>query len=245
MRIARVDTEEGPSYAVLLNNEWHHIDSPFAESLVYSGQVTPAMGARLLAPVCPSVIVGIGHNHAVTGHALPIQAWHKSVHTLANPRDEIPARREAGIVNIEGELAVIIGKRSADLTRENAYSHVLGYTIANDVTNADQGRVDERLFQSKGGINYTPVGPWIETEIEDPDGVSIEVTVNDRIEAQSGTFNLPSSVLDCLVYVTKWVSLEPGDIVMTGAPGTAVAVDPGDQVAITLKGIGTLTNSVI
>lgn len=113
------------------------------------------------------------------------------------------------------------------------------------VTNADQGLIDERLFQAKTGINYTPLGPWIETEIEDPERVSITVTVNGHIKAQSGTFNLPTSVVDCLVYVTRWATLEPGDIVMAGAPGTFVAVSPGDCVQVSLSGIGTLTNSVI
>lgn len=245
MRLARIDTANGPSYAVWRDEVWHHIGDPFAKIPNYSGALTASRDARLLAPVQPSVIVGIGHNDADTGHPLGVQAWHKSVHTLANPGDRISVRRDAGIVNVEGELAVVIGKRSADLTRENASRHVLGYTIANDVTNADQVHVDERLFQSKGGNNYTPLGPWIETEIQDPDGVSIEVAVNDSVQAQSGTFNLPSIIADCLVYVTKWVTLEPGDIVMTGAPGTAVPVLPGDRVAITLSGIGTLTNSIV
>lgn len=243
MRLARIHTAAGPRHAVSRNGDWHHIDDPFADVLAFTGHITPAKGARLLAPVSPSVIVGIGHNAAA--HPLPIQAWHKSIHTLAGPGAPIRAARGVGVVNVEGELAAVIGKRASRLTSVNALDHVLGYTIANDVTNADQGLVDERLFQAKAGENYTPLGPWIETELEDPENVSITVTINGQVKAESGSFNLPSKVVDCLVYVTRWVTLEPGDIVMTGAPGTFVDVRPGDDVNIHLGGIGSLSNPVI
>jgi 2-keto-4-pentenoate hydratase/2-oxohepta-3-ene-1,7-dioic acid hydratase in catechol pathway len=242
MRIARLQTAAGIRYAVLQNDGWQHIDNPFDEVWSFTGETTPVKGAKLLAPVDPSVIVGIGHNDR--DHPLPIQAWYKAVQTLANPGDEIRARQGAGPVNVEGELAVIIGKSATGLTSDNATEHVLGYTIANDVTNAGLLHIDERLFQAKAGANYTPLGPWIETEIEDPESVTILVTINGQVKARSGSFNLPSSIVDCLIYVTKWVTLEPGDVVMTGAPGTSVAVDPGDRVEITLGGIGTLANSV-
>jgi 2-keto-4-pentenoate hydratase/2-oxohepta-3-ene-1,7-dioic acid hydratase in catechol pathway len=243
MRIARLQTVAGARHAVSKDGAWHHIDDPFADTLRFTGGTTPAEGAKLLAPVRPAAIVGIGHNDG--DHPLPVQAWHKSVHTLANPEEPIQVARGIGTVNVEGELAVVIGKRAVHLTAANAQDHVLGYTVANDVTNADLGPVDERLFQAKAGTNYTPLGPWIETDIEDPDSVSITVTINGQPTAKSGTFNLPSGVADCLVYVTKWITLEPGDIVMTGAPGTCAAVHPGDRVDIALGGIGTLTNSIL
>lgn len=243
MRIARLQTSNGTSHAVLRNGSWHHIADPFADVLSFTGVTTTAEGARLLAPTKPSVIVGIGHNGG--NHPLPIQAWHKSVHTLADPDDKIPAMRGVGPVNVEGELAIVIGKCTTGLTPDNASDYLLGYTISNDVTNAAQALIDERLFQAKAGVNYTPLGPWIETEVPDPESVSIVVTINGRVQAESGTFNLSSTVLECLVYVTKWVALQPGDVVMTGAPGTFVEVHPGDKVDITLGGIGTLTNTVM
>lgn len=244
MRLGRILTAGGPQYVVLQDGVWRHIEDPFARVLSYTGQTTPAQGAKLLAPVAPTVIVGVGHNES-KGHHLPIQAWHKSVRTVANPDDEIQMTRGVGVVNVEGELAVVIGKRATQLTSENVREHVLGYTIANDVTNADRAMTDERLFQAKSGENYTPLGPWIETEVGDPENLSMTVTLNQQVQARSGTHNLPSSVLDCLTYVTRWVSLDAGDIVMTGAPGTVLAVSPGDHVDISISGIGTLTNSVI
>lgn len=245
MRLARIQTAAGPRHAVLRNGEWHHLEDPFAKVISFTGHVTPAEGAKLLVPVRPSVLIGMSHNRPGNKHPLPVQAWHKSVHTLANPGDHIELAQDVGEVHAEGELAVVIRKRTTGLTAEDAMDYVLGYTIANDVTNADQGLIDEKLFQAKAGVNYTPLGPWIETEIRDPEKVSITVRVNGRVLAKSGSFNLPTSVLDSLVYVTRWTTLEPGDIVMTGAPGTFAVVNRGDCVQISLGGIGTLTSSVV
>ncbi|MEC5185174.1 2-keto-4-pentenoate hydratase/2-oxohepta-3-ene-1,7-dioic acid hydratase in catechol pathway [Cryobacterium sp. MP_3.1] len=243
MRIARLDTPTGPRHAVALGGRWHLIMDPYGTPFVYTGESISEGEAVLLASVDPRVVVGIGHNKP--GAALPMQAWHKSVHTVAGTGDDIPAVRDVGTVNIEGELAVVIGRTASNLTLANAFEAVLGYTVANDVTNVDQGAIDERNFQGKSGTNYTPLGPWIETELADPENVATEVVINGAVVAQSGSFNLPSSVAATLVYVTRWLTLEAGDVVLTGAPGTDIAVTPGDTVDITLAGIGTLRNTIV
>ncbi|OFI38376.1 fumarylacetoacetate hydrolase [Arthrobacter sp. SW1] len=244
MRIARLQTPSGPVHAVLRGERWEHIEDPFAAEPVLTGTSTPVGSAELLAPVSPAALLGIAQNLGNNNHPLPIQAWHKSVHTIAAPGADIIATRGAGTVNIEGELAVVIGKRAENLTLENALEYVLGYTVVNDVTNVEQNQVDEKMFQGKAGRNYTPLGPWIETELATPENVGIEVVVNGETTVKSGTFNLSSSVAACLVYVTQWLALEPGDVIMTGAPNTFVPVQPGDDVEITVEGIGTLANRV-
>jgi 2-keto-4-pentenoate hydratase/2-oxohepta-3-ene-1,7-dioic acid hydratase in catechol pathway len=244
VRIARITAAAGPQYAVERDGRWHHIVNPFEEPFQYTGGTTADSEAAFLAPVEPKVVLGIGHNRTLNDHPLPIQAWHKSVHTVAGPGDAIGAVRNHGTVNAEGELAVVIGRTAAKLTAENALEHVLGYTCVNDVTNVDQNAVDERNFQGKSGVNYTPLGPWIETGLADPEQVAIDVYVNGTAKATSGTFNLPSTVVDCLIYVTSWLTLEPGDVVMTGAPATVVPIEPGDRVDIVVEGIGALSSAV-
>lgn len=244
MRIARLTTPSGPQPAVFRDGAWHHVVDAFATELELTGTHTPADAAEFLPPVEPRVLLGIAQNVGNNDHVLPIQAWHKSVHTVAGHNSVIHARQGVGTVNIEGELAVVIGKTATDLTAENAHEYVLGYTIANDATNLDQVAIDEKNFQGKAGQNYTPLGPWIETDIADPKNVATTVTVNGVVRAESGSFNLGSSVVDTLVYVTGWLTLEPGDVIMTGAPKTFVPVGPGDVVEITLDGIGTLRNRI-
>jgi len=244
MRFARLQTSSGIRHAVAQDDLWAVIEDPFVDELIFTGDEVAFEDAKLLAPVEPKVLIGIAHNRNNNDHPLPIQAWHKSVRGIAGPGDAIQRPSDVRIVNIEGELAVVIGKPAYRLTLENAFDAVFGYTIANDVTNPDQNAVDEKSFQSKGGINYTPLGPWIETEVVDPESVGIEVFVNGKLEIQSGSFNLPSSVAATLVYVTSWVPLGPGDVILTGSPKTWAPVQSGDVVDIALAGLGTLTNPV-
>lgn len=100
MRIARLQTPSGPTHAVLRNGSWDHIEDPFAEVLSFTGKSSSADDALFLAPVRPSVVLGIGHNLGNNNHVLPIQAWHKSVHSIAGPGDDIVAVRNAGTVNV-------------------------------------------------------------------------------------------------------------------------------------------------
>ena len=155
------------------------------------------------------MLVGIAHNKTNNDHPLPIQAWHKSVRRVVGP-GEIRARRDVGTVNIEGELAVVIGRDTEGMTVETAFDYLLGYTVVNDVTNVDRNAVDEKTFQGKGGYGYTPIGPWIETELADPEHVAITVSINGHVKADSGSFNLPSTVAESIAYVAQWVPLGPG-----------------------------------
>jgi 2-keto-4-pentenoate hydratase/2-oxohepta-3-ene-1,7-dioic acid hydratase in catechol pathway len=127
---------------------------------------------------------------------------------------------------------------------ETAFDYVQGYTVVNDVTNVDRNALDEKTFDGKGGHGYTPMGPRIETELEDPQQVAITVIVSGVVKAESGTFNVPSTVAESIVYVARWVPLGPGDVIMSGSPNSFVAVSPGDTVEIRLSGIGSLSNRV-
>jgi 2-keto-4-pentenoate hydratase/2-oxohepta-3-ene-1,7-dioic acid hydratase in catechol pathway len=245
MRIARLDTPEGPRHAVWTGEAWKVVADCFADPLVSTGVSIAPDDAHLLAPCEPRVLIGISHNKANNDHVLPIQAWHKSVRSVVGPDEAIQARRDVGTVNVEGELAVVIGRDTEGITVDTAFDYVLGYTVVNDVTNVDRNAVDEKNFEGKGGHGYTTLGPWIETKLDDPEQVAIRVIVNGTVKADSGTFNLPSTVAQSIVYVTRWVPLGPGDVIMSGSPNTFVAVTPGDIVEITLSGVGSLTNRVV
>ena len=245
MRIARLTTSRGPCYATWTDDGWALIEDWTGGATVPTGDVIAHDRARLLPPVDPRVLVGIAHNKSLNNHPLPIQAWHKSLRSIAGPHDRIHARRGIGTVNIEGELAAVMGRDTEGITVANALDYVIGWTIANDVTNVDRNPIDEKTFQGKGGIGYTPLGPWVETELDDPDDVPITVTINGEIRAVSGTTYLPSTIAESIVYVADWVPLGAGDVVMTGAPNTAVPVKPTDIVEITIDRIGSLTSEVV
>lgn len=244
MRVARISTAEGPRSVIQQGSVWAVVEDAFASSPVFTGEQHLVEDARLLAPCEPAVVVGISHNLGNNDHPLPIQAFLKSSRTIAAHGDEVPYRSGIGTVNMEGELAVVIGTHCRDLTRDTAFDAVFGYTIANDVTNAGQVSIDEKFTQVKNGANYTPIGPWIETELAAPDDCSIRVGVNGVERLISSTAGLPSDLADLLVYVSTWLDLGPGDVVLTGAPATSVSVHPGDEVTIAIDGLGTLTSIV-
>jgi 2-keto-4-pentenoate hydratase/2-oxohepta-3-ene-1,7-dioic acid hydratase in catechol pathway len=243
MRIARIATDHGPVSVVQQADQWVEVIDPFAEKLEYPGGRYPVADATLLAPVQPLVVLGMAHNGVPGDRDLPRQAFSKSPRTVVGPGDTIVVDDELGQVNIEGELAVVIRRTSRHLTPEQVPAAILGYTIGNDVTAVDQIALDEKMTQSKHGDGFTPIGPWIETDL-DNGAVSMEVRVNDEIVAAANTSQLAWNITEQLVYLTRYLTLGPGDIVLTGAPGTFAPVKPGDQGSITLGGIGTLSNPV-
>jgi 2-keto-4-pentenoate hydratase/2-oxohepta-3-ene-1,7-dioic acid hydratase in catechol pathway len=242
MRIARVETEEGAQFAHEIDGEWRTAPDPFTG--VASGVVgTLIASPRFLAPIEPRVILGMAHNGSPENRSIAPQAFMKSARTAAGPGDNVIFDPAIGRVVIEGELAVVIGTSARNLTLDNAMDAVLGYTIGNDVTATDQNALDSFWTQSKNGVNFTPLGPWIETDLN-ADDANIELVVNGNTVASGSTNRLSRNVSEILVYVTSHVTLGPGDVVLTGCPDTLFQVHPGDSFAITIAGIGTLTGGI-
>lgn len=242
MRIARLSTPNGPQYAVAANGAWNYTSDPFAGALTRTGGGEPFEGATLLAPCEPRVVVGMAHNAMPGGAGLPTQAFLKSARTVVGPGGAIGVDTSLGRTEVEGELAVVIGRPARHLTEHNALEHVLGFTIGNDVTEPEQLAGDELLTQAKQGDGHTPLGPWIETEFSTPDAVGISVYLDDTLRASGTTAGLLRGVVDQLVYVTRYMSLGPGDVVLGGCPGAAAAVGPAERVRIEIDGIGALQN---
>ncbi|KZX20115.1 fumarylacetoacetate hydrolase family protein [Rathayibacter tanaceti] len=244
MRIARIQADDGAAIVALVAGEWREIEDAFVAQPIETGRRWPVEGARLLAPVEPRVILGMAHNGSAADRLLPPQAFHKTAHTLAGPGDPITLDAGIGPVNVEGELALVIGRTARHLTPADALEHVLGVTVANDVTAPAMITADSLFLQGKNGDGWTPLGPWIETGI-DPDAVAITVSVDGEVRAASSTARLGWNAREILVHLTAHLTLHPGDIVLTGSPGTAVAVEPGQEVLIALDGVGELVNRTV
>lgn len=242
MRIARIATRTGRHHVVQDTDRWLEIADPFAAQPQYTGNEFPVGAVQLLAPVQPLVILGMAHN-GPGDRELPRQAFLKSPRTLVGPGDEILIDERLGQVNVEGELAVVIRHHCRNLTAQQVPGAILGYTIGNDVTAVDQVALDEKMTQAKHGDGFTPLGPWIETEL-DPSAVPITVRVNGEGQVSASTAQLAWNITEQLVYLTAYLSLGPGDVVLTGAPGTFTPVKPGDRSEIEIGGIGALSNPV-
>jgi 5-oxopent-3-ene-1,2,5-tricarboxylate decarboxylase/2-hydroxyhepta-2,4-diene-1,7-dioate isomerase len=159
--------------------------------------------------------------------------------------------RKYNRVDYEVELAFIVKDKCKDISSEDAYNHILGYTVFNDVTARKMQTMDivsqKPWFRSKSFDTFGPIGPVIKkvNEITDPHNLNIELKVNGKIKQASNTKHLLFKIPETFEYITQLFTMEPGDIIATGTPAGIGPVVPGNLIEATIEGIGTLTNKVI
>lgn len=205
---------------------------------------------RLLAPVTPGKIVCVGRNYRAhareLGNEVPSQPllFLKPPSALVGPGEPIRLPAASERVEHEAELAVVIGRRLRDATLEDAAAAVLGYTAANDVTARDLQKRDGQWTRAKGFDSFCPAGPWIETEL-DLATVEVSARVNAELRQHGFVRDLVFPVPELLAYVSAIMTLEPGDLVLTGTPEGVGPLRAGDRVEVTVSGIGRLENPVL
>jgi 2-keto-4-pentenoate hydratase/2-oxohepta-3-ene-1,7-dioic acid hydratase in catechol pathway len=205
---------------------------------------------RLLAPVAPSKIVCVGRNYAAhakeMGGELPKEPliFLKPPSSVIGPEEPIVLTTYSKRVEHEGELAVVIGKRCSHLSdTDDPLAYVLGYTCVNDVTARDLQKSDVQFTRAKGFDTFCPVGPHIETQI-DPHDVLVEAKVNGKTR-QSGSTALMAYPVEFLVrYISRVMTLLPGDLIPTGTPAGVGPLVAEDVVEVSVAGVGVLRNPV-
>jgi 2-keto-4-pentenoate hydratase/2-oxohepta-3-ene-1,7-dioic acid hydratase in catechol pathway len=186
----------------------------------------------------------MAHNTGRAGRALPPQAFHKAATSVVGPGDAIELGPGVGHVDPEAELTVVVGSKSRGLTLDNALTAVLGFTIGNDVSARDLQKTDELWISAKSQDTFTPAGPWIVTGLDGAD-LAIGITHNGTELKVASSADLGWGVAEILVYVTSFMTLHPGDLVLTGFPAECARIVPGDTVTCRIEGIGELTNPVV
>ncbi|MEM0896822.1 MAG: fumarylacetoacetate hydrolase family protein, partial [Verrucomicrobiota bacterium] len=167
----------------------------------------------------------------------------KSVQALSHPGDAIPFPNWTNDLHYEGELAIVIGREMKKIRPENALDHVLGYTAACDVTARDRQRVDMQWTRAKSADGFCPAGPWLETDL-DPSALGVQTRVNGELRQDGNTRDMIFDVPEILSYISTFLTLVPGDLLLTGTPEGVGPLQPGDLVEVTVEGIGTLANPV-
>ncbi len=147
-------------------------------------------------------------------------------------------------MHFEGELAVVIGRICRDVPKEKVGDVIHGYTIGNDVTARDLQRKDGQFTRAKGFDSFCPLGPWVETELDVSD-LRVQTFLNGEVKQDGRTSDLIFDVPSLVAYVTSVMTLLPGDVILTGTPEGVGPMDPGDEVEVTISGIGSLTNKVV
>ncbi len=223
--------------------------SPFSEFRRLEADQDLA-SVRLLAPVLPTKIIGVGRNYLSHAREQDLEApevpllFLKPPTAVIGPGEPIRLPPQSQQVVHEAELAVVIGKAGRWIKPEEATNHVLGYTIGNDVTARDLQRRDGQWTRGKGFDTFCPLGPWIETEF-DPADALITCYVNDELRQMASTRDMLFNVRQLIAYISSIMTLQPGDVILTGTPAGVGLLQEGDVVRITIEGLGTLQNPVL
>ncbi len=204
----------------------------------------------LLIPCAPSKIIAVSNNY--TEHASEMNAevptypqiFLKPPSALITNGEPIVLPSQSSRVEHEAELAVVVGKRSRDLKPEQVKEAIFGYTIANDVTARDLQAQDGQWLRAKGFDSFCPLGPWIDTDF-DPSDALISCHVNNALRQMTSTKDMLFRPEQLLVFISSIMTLEPGDLILTGTPAGVGPLVAGDLVNIHIDGLGTLVNPVI
>ncbi|MCP3975584.1 MAG: fumarylacetoacetate hydrolase family protein [bacterium] len=206
--------------------------------------------ARLLAPVIPTKIVCVGKNYAEhaaeMGSEVPDRPilFLKPPTAVIGPLQRIKLPSDSEEVHHEAELAIVMGRVTRDVAIEDVGPHIMGYTAANDVTARDLQRLDGQWTRAKGFDTFCPLGPVIDTELDPQESLSIVCRVNDEVRQSATTADMVFGIGELVSYISRVMTLLPGDVILTGTPEGVGPIDVGDRVEVEIEGIGLLLNPV-
>lgn len=257
MRLARVAQPEGVSFVALEPDPKSpgekvlavEIDQhPFGEP-TFTGRKWPMADVRLLAPILPTKVLCVGKNYAEHAREMGSEVppnpvlFMKPSTAVVGPSAPIKMPPDSERVDYEGELAAVIGQPCKDVPEARGTEVVLGYTIANDVTARDQQQADGQWTRSKSYDTFCPLGPWIDTAADASD-LALRTELDREPVQESRTSLLVHDVAGLVSYISRVMTLLPGDVIMTGTPSGVGPLQPGQKVSVSIDGLGTLTNPV-
>ncbi|TVT49432.1 fumarylacetoacetate hydrolase family protein [Amycolatopsis rhizosphaerae] len=251
MRLARIAHPGGVAFASIEGEGGDAqvleiAEHPFGKPN-FTGKRWPLADVRLLAPILPSKVIAVGRNYAAHaaefGNEVPSDPmiFIKPSTSVIGPNAAIKLPAASQRVDFEGELAVVIGQPVRNVPASRAASVILGYTIANDVSARDLQKSDGQWGRAKGFDTFCPLGPWIETAV-DPSDLALRTELDGVVKQDSRTSLLVHKIPELVEFVSGVMTLLPGDVILTGTPEGVGPMTAGQQVSITIEGIGTLTN---
>ncbi|MGH9167480.1 MAG: fumarylacetoacetate hydrolase family protein, partial [Acidimicrobiia bacterium] len=212
--------------------------------------VVPFDRVQLLAPVFPTKVVAVGKNYAdhaaETASELPDEPiiFLKPATAVIGPGAPVVLPGDSVEVHHEAELAVVIGTVAKAVEAEDAGRVILGYTAGNDVTARDLQKKDGQWTRAKGFDTFCPLGPAVETELDPLEGLTVVCRVNGEVRQAGSTAELVFGVAELVAFITRVMTLLPGDVILTGTPAGVGPVRPGDRMEVEVEGIGVLANPV-
>ncbi len=259
-KFARYEVGGNISYGIVEGESVKDISAAPYDNYSETGATHSLSDVKLLAPVVPGNIIAIGRNYvshldhsaSLVGGDMELpkvpEPFFKTTSSVIGPNDPIILPKEIaeeGVrVEEEAELTLVIGKRCRRATQANAFDYVLGVTCGNDVSARDWQVGDLSWWRAKSSDTFSPIGPYVVTGL-DADNLLLTGRVNGAVVQESGTSDLAHNCRRIIEFVSAVLTLEPGDIIMTGTPGTPGQIKAGDTVEVELEGVGVLRNPVI
>ena len=251
MRVARFSLNGEPRFGIVDGPELVVLAGhPLVAGYETTGDRVPIKEVKLLAPSIPSKVVCVGKNHAdhIAEMNLSTEAeptlFLKPSSSIVGPGDSIVLPAQSQQVDLEVELAIVMGQIAKNVTEADALNYVWGYTVANDVTARDLQFSDDQWARSKSFDSFCPLGPWIETEFVPEDQV-LESRVDGEVRQNSTLTHMLHNVPKVISYISQNMTLLPGDVVLTGTPAGISPILAGQIVECEIEGIGTLVNPVV
>lgn len=249
MRLVRFKKDTDIKYGIVEEDHVREIRGDIFSSYEILGACHPLSALKILPPCEPSKIIAIGLNYR--SHAEELQMaipeepliFMKPSTAVIGHEDTIIYPAMSCRVDYEGELGVIIGKTCRHVFTEDAPQYICGYTCVNDVTARDLQKKDGQFTRSKSFDSFAPIGPFIETSL-DPGKISIETLLNGEKKQAGSTNDLIFPVSQLVSFISRVMTLYPGDIISTGTPAGIGPMRAGDIVEIKIEGIGILRNTV-
>jgi len=222
-----------------------------------TGQSIPLKHVKLDVPVIPSVFYCVGVNYADHVRRMaqkrgtepvfpkkPDIGYRANNALIAHEEDIVKPKDASEAFQYEGELVAVFGKRARNVSKENALDTVFGWTIGNDVSERTWQKEDRTLWRAKNADTFKPMGPWIVTGL-DPNDMRTTIRVNGQVTDDFATNNMIFDAATYIAEVSKYCTIEPGDVMWMGTDGVPQNIKPGDTVEIEITGIGVLRNQVV
>jgi 2-keto-4-pentenoate hydratase/2-oxohepta-3-ene-1,7-dioic acid hydratase in catechol pathway len=245
---ARFDYEGRQNYGVVNGSLVTELRGGLFDPHDATGREFSLDDVTLLAPCVPPKILAVGLNYKSHLGTRPApsspEMFYKPVTCIQNPGDPIRIPADAEDTHFEGELVVVIGRSARHVSPEEALDCVFGVTCGNDVSDRNwQRNTDRQWWRAKGCDTFGPLGPWIVTGLDYGD-LALQTRLNGEVAQEQRTSDLLFDVPTVISFVSRYVTLLPGDLIYTGTPGNTKRMKPGDVVEVEIEGIGVLRNPV-
>jgi len=250
-RYIRFAVAEGAEWGLFEDGKINKITGNPAAGYESTGQYYELSAVRLLAPVVPSKIICVGLNYrehvkeSQSADEVPKEPvlFLKPPSAVIGPGAKIKYPEMADRVDYEAELGIVIGKECRHVAEVEAEDYIFGFTCGNDVTARDLQKKDKQWTRAKGFDTFCPVGPWVISNLK-YDDLLIESYLNGELRQSAHTSDMIFSVPFLISFVSKIMTLNPGDLMLTGTPSGIGPMQPGDRVEVRIEGIGSLANDV-